>query len=71
VGVPTARGHGVMEVQRFETPMRVPNSVMILAAAAAQVDRPKGSIRPGTFVPRMRFAGHSLASAGIAPGNAR
>ena len=26
VGVPAARGHGVMEVQTFETPMRVPNS---------------------------------------------
>ena len=49
VGVPTARGHGVMEVQRFGA-YAGPELVMILPAGFARVDRPKGSIRPGTFV---------------------
>jgi hypothetical protein len=64
VGVPTARGHGVMEVQRFGA-YAGSELVMILPAAFARVDRPKGSIRPGTFVLWRSFAGRSLAQQGL------
>ena len=70
MGVPAARGHGVMEVQRFGA-YAGPELVMILPAEIARVDRPKGSIGPGTFVLRIGFAGYSLQLAGIAARNAR
>ena len=64
MGVPAARGHGVMEVQ-FRDAYAGPELVMILPAAFAGVDRPKGSIRPGTFVLWRSFAGRSLALQGL------
>jgi hypothetical protein len=38
-----------------------PELVVIVPTAVARVDRPKGSIRSGTFVPWIEFAGYSLA----------
>jgi hypothetical protein len=59
VGVPAARGHGVMEVQKLEAPFQDPESTVIVSAAFGMVDRPMGSNRPGTFVPKKRFAAYS------------
>ncbi len=50
VGVPAARGHGVMEVQTFEAAFPRPEYLAIMPAVRGSVDRPKGSIRPGTNV---------------------
>ena len=47
-----------------------PELIVILLVLAARVDRPKGSISPGTFVPRIRFEGRSLFPAGL-PGATR
>jgi hypothetical protein len=47
-----------------------PELIVILLGLAARVDRPKGSISPGTFVPRIRFEGRSLFPAGL-PGATR
>ncbi len=63
MGVPAARGHGVMEVQTsgaFNLECTV-----IVTAGVAGVDSPKGSISPGTKVPSMRFAGCSLRRRGL------
>jgi hypothetical protein len=48
-----------------------PELLVILPVAIARVDRPKGSIGYGTFVPWIRFAGYSPRRAGIAPSSAR
>jgi hypothetical protein len=47
-----------------------PELVEILPAGIARVDRPKGSILPGTFVPWICFAGYSPAWQGL-PGATR
>jgi hypothetical protein len=56
VGVPAARGHGVMEVQTFEVPCGSPEHTASLPLACAPVDRPLGSIGPGTKVLLSPFA---------------
>ena len=64
MGVPAARGHGVMEVQRFGA-YAGPELVMILPVGIARVDRPKGSIGPGTFVPSIASRAIRLIQRGL------
>jgi hypothetical protein len=57
VGVPAARGHGVMEVQTFEAAggalgaAQRPEHEAILSSEAHAVDRTQGSFGPSTKVP--------------------
>jgi hypothetical protein len=44
-------GMGVMEVQTFEAAFPRPEYLVMMPAVCGSVDRPKGSIRPGTNVP--------------------
>jgi len=48
-----------------------PELVVIVPTAIARVDRPKGSIRSGTFVPWDRVRGPIRSPAGIAQGSER
>ena len=61
MGVPAARGHGVMEVQTFEALGGALEYKTIVPVATGTVDRPLGSIGPGTKVPVARFAASSLS----------
>jgi hypothetical protein len=60
VGVPAARGHGVMEVQAFEALGGGLEYIHRVPFACGAVDRPLGSFGPGTKVPPARFAAPSL-----------
>ena len=57
MGVPAARGHGVMEVQSFEAAAgalvaaQYPEHQVILPARSYAVDRTPGPFRAGTKVP--------------------
>jgi hypothetical protein len=60
VGVPAARGHGVMEVQTFEALGGGLEHDPIVPSVFGGVDRPLGSIGPGTNVLVPVFAAVSL-----------
>ena len=60
VGVPAARGHGVMEVQTFEALGGGLEYIPRVPLGSGAVDRPLGSFHPGTNVPPAHFAAPSL-----------
>ena len=60
MGVPAARGHGVMEVQTFEALGGGLEYIPRVPSVYGAVDRPTGSFAPGTKVPPARFVAPSL-----------
>ena len=63
MGVPAARGHGVMEVQTFEALGGSLEYKGRVPVGFGWVDRPVGSFGPRTKVPAGRFVAFSLHSA--------
>ena len=73
MGVPAARGHGVIEVQTFEALGGGLEYIHRVPLGFGAVDRPLGSFVAGTNVPPSRFAAPSLShrngSDGLTPLN--